>query len=1260
MKQFFFIKLIVLFCIGFFFDSAYAQLLVPPCPTATSNGGKFYLNLQIDPWGTTCLIKNVGNNRMHFPGSEIWPSDPDGAYTYFGYIGSVDPGETTYIIFRKVGPSSKGLRYYFEGYYVGAPFATSKFTYYIDGFQEGGGNGSEDPDEPENPVDPEHVEPCDCVRTDPGSIIRVDNLSFGESVPIAGTDFSLNYSSELTPDYVVPYTSIDRNPSFNPEGWSIDQVHYYDLNLGRLYHGSGRSFIKPNQTVSPSEIMVVDGGEVYIFSSVTGRHIRTLSSLTGYTKYTFYYNTLGMVNRIDDAFGNVTLFNRNSSGVLQSISSPFGKNTLIGVNGQGIINRITNPSAESYLIEYQPNSQLIKTFKKPSGRQSSITFDSRGRLKKTSNAGSGWNFDLIGNGDSTDGALYIRKTSSLGRQWKYNTSKSNSTDLYTRTERNPTGEIITYTEGANKASTVQTASGKTTIFTTDDERFGSLLSRKNYQSETVQGITKSSMFFQTIGGLGAGPFSYSTITREDIVNAVTVSTFVFNKSTMTTTVTTAEGVIGKYKIDQYERPLEVKTGSYLPVNFQYDSYGRIKKVTQGSRNLVELFYNSVGDLEKTKNARNEETLYTYDLTGRVRSVSRPGGRNIEFSYDGDGELIEIKPPGKPIHLFAYNVWGLLEKYSPPPLPGIQIGETKYSYNMDKQLIAFQQPEKRQLNFNYNEKGLLAETKYGDAKQTYAYIKNSSKIKKVVSFDQYASEYSYFGEFIEMEKQTDATRPNNRTELKYEYDNSFRVKKRTLQADFIPEPSYVNYSYDRDSRPTKIGRMSLTYNSDGRLYGTTIGNIQDVRTYDQYGDLETYAAYLKSGATSNLIFGYTLFRDPTGRIIRKTESTPDKTTSIEYSYDSSGNLEKVFSNGINIATYVYDLNGNRISGVEDGKAFVASYDDQDRVVTYGDSVYAHDASGSLRSVQKGFFRPLEIAYDPNGHAKSVRLSSGQIIQYRLDSLGRRVEESLDGLSVMRNIYAGDGRIIAQYDEQKRSFKEFVHATNSNSPDYMLFKARAYRIIKDHLGSPRLVVGVDDGTIVQEVKYDSWGKVLSDTNIGLQPYSFAGGISNRKTHFLKFGARDYDPEVGRWTSKDPILFNGGDTNLFGYAANDPVNFIDPTGLTQEDLDQALGYLATQRPELFFGLNPTFHNISLPFDIGGITLSPGTIFLDFNKLDAGTCEGSAERVGRYVELASHELRHAQDMRRLNIRNILSEARHDKIYDRAIMDKLNYIDGR
>jgi RHS repeat-associated protein len=98
----------------------------------------------------------------------------------------------------------------------------------------------------------------------------------------------------------------------------------------------------------------------------------------------------------------------------------------------------------------------------------------------------------------------------------------------------------------------------------------------------------------------------------------------------------------------------------------------------------------------------------------------------------------------------------------------------------------------------------------------------------------------------------------------------------------------------------------------------------------------------------------------------------------------------------------------------------------------------------------------------------------------------------------------------------------------------------------LGSPRLVVNTADGTVIQRLDYDEWGRVLLDTNPGFQPFGYAGGLYNRDTGLVRFGARDYDPETGRWAAKDPIGFGGGDANLYGYVWNDPVNFLDSLGL------------------------------------------------------------------------------------------------------------------
>jgi RHS repeat-associated protein len=93
---------------------------------------------------------------------------------------------------------------------------------------------------------------------------------------------------------------------------------------------------------------------------------------------------------------------------------------------------------------------------------------------------------------------------------------------------------------------------------------------------------------------------------------------------------------------------------------------------------------------------------------------------------------------------------------------------------------------------------------------------------------------------------------------------------------------------------------------------------------------------------------------------------------------------------------------------------------------------------------------------------------------------------------------------------------------------------------------LVVTTSTGAIVEQIDYDEFGNVTNDTNPGFQPFGFAGGLYDQDTKLVRFGARDYNPNIGRWTAKDPWLFNSGDTVLYGYAFTDPVNLADPSGL------------------------------------------------------------------------------------------------------------------
>ena len=186
------------------------------------------------------------------------------------------------------------------------------------------------------------------------------------------------------------------------------------------------------------------------------------------------------------------------------------------------------------------------------------------------------------------------------------------------------------------------------------------------------------------------------------------------------------------------------------------------------------------------------------------------------------------------------------------------------------------------------------------------------------------------------------------------------------------------------------------------------------------------------------------------------------------------------------------------------------------------------------------------YDGLGNLMQVALPDGRTIDYVVDGLDRRVGKKVNGTLVEGFLYDGQLRPVAWLNGAGQVYATFVYGLKVNVPEYMTTSAGTFRILTDHLGSPRLVVNTATGAVAQRLDYDSFGQVLADTSPGFQPFGFAGGLWDRDTGLVRFGARDYDPQVGRWTNKDPIRFDGGDTNIYAYVGNDPVNLIDPSGL------------------------------------------------------------------------------------------------------------------
>ncbi len=174
---------------------------------------------------------------------------------------------------------------------------------------------------------------------------------------------------------------------------------------------------------------------------------------------------------------------------------------------------------------------------------------------------------------------------------------------------------------------------------------------------------------------------------------------------------------------------------------------------------------------------------------------------------------------------------------------------------------------------------------------------------------------------------------------------------------------------------------------------------------------------------------------------------------------------------------------------------------------------------------------------------MTLPDGRVIAYVHDPLGRRLAKKVNGSVVEKYLWEGLTRLLAVYDGSDSLLMRFEYA-DARMP-FAMTMGGVFYLAYDQVGSLR-VVADGSGNPVKRIDYDSFGNIITETDPTMKiPFGFAGGLHDRDTGLVRFGYRDYDPDTGRWTAKDPIGFGGGDADLYGYCLDDPVNWTDPTG-------------------------------------------------------------------------------------------------------------------
>jgi len=398
-------------------------------------------------------------------------------------------------------------------------------------------------------------------------------------------------------------------------------------------------------------------------------------------------------------------------------------------------------------------------------------------------------------------------------------------------------------------------------------------------------------------------------------------------------------------------------------------------------------------------------------------------------------------------------------------------------------------------------------------------------------------------------------------VSWNYDNDFRKVTETVQAGTTS--ATAAFGYDSDSLLTCVSpttcpsgnkAMTITRSSQNGLLMQTIlwggsANVWDTYTYNTYGELATYQFKYSSDTLYSMTYDATgASRDALGRVVQKTETARGTTHVFGYTYDVQGRLTDVTRDGTAIEHYGYDLNGNRTTATVNGVTVNPTYDDQDRLLTYGGTTFAYTANGELRT-KTDSTGTTTYTYDAMGSLIAVSLPDGRLVEYVTDGKWRRIGKMVNGVLTKQWIYRDQLKPVAELDGSGNLVCEFIYGTKANVPDLVVRGGATYRIVSDQLGSPLMAINAANSRDVPfAATYAAFGERTLAAGIGdWTPFGFAGGHFDSDTKLTRFGARDFDPILGRWVSKDPILFKGNQGNIYMYTGNDPVNQSDPQGLT-----------------------------------------------------------------------------------------------------------------
>ncbi len=877
------------------------------------------------------------------------------------------------------------------------------------------------------------------------------------------------------------------------------------------------------------ELLYPFGNEVFVFDTHE-RHVRTVDAVDGRVLRSFEYTAEGRLSGVRDAKNRLTRIERDANGNPTAIVAPGGERTTLATDASGRLSRITHPNGTFEALSYDAEG-LLSELTDAAGGKHLFSYDPEGRL--TRDEGPGGFVKMLTRTDTSQG-YDITVTSGLGRAVTYRTVGLPAGGTQSIVI-GPDGAQTETIRGTDGAVIVRRADGSfTENKTKPDSVWGALLPR---QGSSVRKLgtfsTSATETWATTLTDPLNPFSVSTQTRTVSAGGETFKE-AWDASSRRMTQTAPNGKTRVQEFDVEGRLVRQETQGQPPTQYVFDDQGQLTELLRGTgaeARSLRFAYDAKGRLSSTVDALGRSTQFEYDAEGNLTARIRPDGSLVRMGYDAQGRMTSFTPPGRSPFLLAHHANGRLSKFTWPL--GTMV--THRTFDADGRLTRVTKPDGATVDLSYDPvTRQLTGITTAEGTRQYGYTGGALTSLTQPGGATLAITYGGASTLASEQWSGPVTGTIGRTTSQAPNRLEPRVDGYWTNAP----PASVSNVYGADGQVAAVGPLTLTRDaSSGRVSGTALGNLASQLTYNSFGEV-TSTTYSYAGGA---LFQAVHTRDALGSITRTVESLAGTSTTYDYRYDLLGRLVAVDKDGAAFSTYGYDANGNRTQ--TNGVAF-CTVDGEDKLLAAPGATFEFTGNGQVKARVEGANR-TEYRYSTQGALLEVQLPDGSRISYIYDGLGRRVGRAVNGVLVQGFLFRNPLKPAAELNGAGQVVSEFVYASRGLVPDFIRKNGRTYRVVADVRGSVRLVVDTADGSIAQRLDYDPWGRVTQDTNPGFQPFGYAGGYYDATTGLVQFGARDYDARLGRWLEPDPLELGGGSTNLFMYAENDPVNFVDPTG-------------------------------------------------------------------------------------------------------------------